>query len=158
VSSVKEEAIKDNPETDLTRILAGKSAGINITTQNGLSGSANKVIIRGMNSFSGDNNALYVIDGVPYSNDTNEAGNFVDGNMGGSRSFDLDPSNSENIDILKGLAATTLYGTEGRNGVILITTKTGSSKNLAANRRKKRCDFNYNQNRKFEKFSSKARN
>ncbi|PKA83465.1 TonB-linked SusC/RagA family outer membrane protein [Ulvibacter sp. MAR_2010_11] len=132
VSSVKEEAIKDNPETDLTRILSGKSAGIDITTQNGLSGSANKVIIRGMNSFSGDNNALYVIDGVPYSNDTNAAGSFVDGNMGTSRSFDIDPSNIENIDILKGLAATTLYGTEGRNGVILITTKTGSSKNLAS--------------------------
>jgi len=132
VSSIKEEAIKDNPESDLTRVLQGKSAGIEITTQNGLSGSANKVIIRGMNSFSGSNNALYVIDGVPYSNDTNEAGNFVDGNMGSSRSFDIDPSNIANIDILKGLAATTLYGTEGRNGVILITTKTGSSKNLAS--------------------------
>ena len=132
VSSVKEEQIKDNPEADLSRILSGKSAGINITTQNGLSGSANQVIIRGLNSFSGDNNALYVIDGIPYSNDTNEAGNFVDGNMGSSRSFDIDPSNIENIDILKGLAATTLYGTEGRNGVILITTKTGSSKSLAS--------------------------
>ncbi|MFT5983716.1 MAG: TonB-linked SusC/RagA family outer membrane protein, partial [Ulvibacter sp.] len=130
VSSIKEEAIKDNPESDLTRILQGKSAGIDITTQNGLSGSANKVIIRGMSSFSGSNNALYVVDGVPYSNDTNEAGNFVDGNMGTSRSFDIDPNNIANIDILKGLAATTLYGTEGRNGVILITTKTGDSKNL----------------------------
>lgn len=132
VSSIKEEAIKDNPETDLTRILTGKSAGIDITTQNGMSGSANRVIIRGMNSFSGNNNALYVIDGVPYSNDTNAAGDFVDGNMGTSRSFDIDPNNIENIDILKGLAATTLYGTDGRNGVILITTKTGSSKNLAS--------------------------
>ncbi len=132
VSSISEEQIKDNPETDLTRILDGKSAGIQITTQNGLSGSSNKVIIRGMNSFSGNNNALYVIDGVPYSNDTNAAGNFVDGNMGSSRSFDIDPSNIANIDILKGLAATTLYGTEGRNGVILITTKTGSSKSIAA--------------------------
>jgi TonB-linked SusC/RagA family outer membrane protein len=132
VSSIKEEAIKDNPESDLTRVLQGKSAGIDITTQNGLSGSANKVVIRGMNSFSGSNNALYVIDGVPYSNDTNEAGSFVDGNMGSSRSFDIDPSNIANIDILKGLAATTLYGTEGRNGVILITTKTGSAKNLAS--------------------------
>jgi TonB-linked SusC/RagA family outer membrane protein len=130
VSSIKEEAIKDNPESDLTRILQGKSAGIDITTQNGLSGSANKVIIRGMSSFSGSNNALYVVDGVPYSNDTNEAGSFVDGNMGTSRSFDIDPNNIANIDILKGLAATTLYGTEGRNGVILITTKTGDSKNL----------------------------
>ena len=132
VSSVKEEQIKDNPESDLTRILQGKSAGIDITTQNGLSGSANKVIIRGMSSFSGSNNALYVVDGVPYSNDTNEASNFVDGNMGTSRSFDIDPNNIANIDILKGLAATTLYGTEGRNGVILITTKTGDSKVLTS--------------------------
>ena len=130
VSSIKEEAIKDNPESDLTRVLQGKSAGIDITTQNGMSGSSNKVVIRGMNSFSGSNNALYVIDGVPYSNDTNESGSFVDGNMGSSRSFDIDPSNIANIDILKGLAATTLYGTEGRNGVILITTKTGNSQNL----------------------------
>jgi TonB-linked SusC/RagA family outer membrane protein len=132
VSSVKEEQIKDNPESDLTRILQGKTAGIDITTQNGLSGSANKVIIRGLSSFSGSNNALYVVDGVPYSNDTNEAGSFVDGNMGTSRSFDIDPNNIANIDILKGLAATTLYGTEGRNGVILITTKTGDSKNLSS--------------------------
>ena len=132
VSSIKEEAIKDNPETDLTRVLQGKTAGIEITTQNGISGSANKVIIRGMNSFSGNNNALYVIDGVPYSNDTNAAGSFVDGNSGSSRSFDIDPNNIENIDILKGLAATTLYGTDGRNGVILITTKTGSTKNMNA--------------------------
>ena len=132
VSSIKEESIKDNPETDLTRVLQGKTAGIEITTQNGISGSANKVIIRGMNSFSGNNNALYVIDGVPYSNDTNAAGDFVDGNSGSSRSFDIDPNNIENIDILKGLAATTLYGTDGRNGVILITTKTGSTKNINA--------------------------
>jgi len=132
VSSIKEEAIKDNPETDLTRVLQGKTAGIEITTQNGISGSANKVIIRGMNSFSGNNNALYVIDGVPYSNDTNASGDFVDGNSGSSRSFDIDPNNIENIDILKGLAATTLYGTDGRNGVILITTKTGSTKNINA--------------------------
>ena len=132
VSSIKEEAIKDNPETDLTRVLQGKTAGIDITTQNGMSGSANKVIIRGMNSFSGNNNALYVIDGVPYSSDTNASGDFVDGNSGSSRSFDIDPNNIENIDILKGLAATTLYGTDGRNGVILITTKTGSSKSISA--------------------------
>ncbi len=132
VSSIKEEDIANNPESDLTRVLQGRTAGVQITTQSGMSGSANKIIIRGMNTFSGDNNALYVIDGVPYSNDTNAAGNFLQGNMGTSRSFDIDPNNIENIDVLKGLAATTLYGTEGRNGVILITTKTGSSKSLNA--------------------------
>ena len=126
VSSIQQESIQESPQTDLTRVLTGKAAGINITTQNGMSGSANKVVIRGTNSFTGDNNALYVIDGVPISNDTNQAGNFVDGNMGSSRSFDIDPNNIERVDILKGLAATTLYGTQGRNGVILITTKSGS--------------------------------
>ncbi len=130
VASIGEEKIKNNPESDLTRVLQGKTAGVNITAQSGMSGSANKVVIRGMSSFSSDNNALYIIDGVPYSNDTNAAGDFVDGNMGTSRSFDIDPNNIENIEILKGLAATTLYGSEGRNGVILITTKTGSSKKL----------------------------
>jgi len=135
VSSIKEEAIKNNPESDLTRALSGKAAGINITAQNGMSGSSNKVIIRGMNSFTGDNNALYVIDGVPMSNDTNSASsdtrnNFFDGIMGSSRSIDLDASNIESVNILKGLAAATLYGTAGRNGVIEITTKTGSSVDL----------------------------
>ncbi len=130
VSSVKEDQIKDKAEADLTRVLSGKSAGVNITTQNGLSGSSNKIVIRGMNSFDSDNNALYVIDGVPISNDTNEAGDFIDGNMGSSRSFDIDPNNIEKIDILKGLAAATLYGSAGRNGVVLITTKTGSQKDV----------------------------
>lgn len=130
VTSVKAEDIEENPQSDLTRILSGKAAGVNITSQSGLTGSSNQVIIRGLTSFSGSNNALYIIDGVPYSNDTNEPGNFVDGNMGSSRSFDIDPNNIERLDILKGLAATTLYGTEGRNGVIIITTKTGSTKNI----------------------------
>jgi len=130
VSTIQEESIKESPQTDLTRVLSGKAAGINITSQTGLSGSANQVVIRGLTSFTGSNNALYIIDNVPYSNDTNNSGNFVDGNIGSSRSFDIDPNNIENIQILKGLAATTLYGSEGRNGVILITTKTGSSKNL----------------------------
>ena len=127
VSSIQSEAIQESPQSDLTRVLSGKAAGIQITSQNGMSGSANKVVIRGTNSFTGDNNALYVIDGVPISNDTNQSGNFADGNMGSSRSFDIDPNNIERVDILKGLAATTLYGTQGRNGVILITTKTCSS-------------------------------
>ncbi|MEZ4818302.1 MAG: SusC/RagA family TonB-linked outer membrane protein [Flavobacteriaceae bacterium] len=130
VSTIQEESIKESPQTDLTRVLTGKAAGINITSQTGLSGSSNQVIIRGMTSFSGSNNALYIIDNVPYSNDTNNAGNFVEGNIGSSRSFDIDPNNIESVQILKGLAATTLYGSEGRNGVILITTKTGSQKNL----------------------------
>ena len=138
VSTITSEELSNNSQTDMTRILNGKTAGVEITSQNGMSGSSNKVIIRGMNSFSGNNNALYVIDGVPYSNDTNTAGDFVNGNMGSSRSLDIDTNNIESVEILKGLAATTLYGTEGRNGVILITTKTSldsSNSSSSSNRR-----------------------
>ena len=63
-----------------------------------------------------------------FSSDTNASGNFADGNSGSSRFLDLDPNNIANVNILKGYAATTLYGTAGRNGVILITTKGGSTK------------------------------
>ncbi len=97
-----------------------------------MSGSGTNIIIRGMSSFSQSNQALFIVDGAPFSNDTNTAANdavngFIDGNNGSSRSLDLDPNNIESISVLKGLAATTLYGSEGRNGVILITTKSASS-------------------------------
>ena len=71
---------------------------------------------------------LFIVDGVPFSSNTNAQGGFVDGNNGSSRFLDLDPNNIESISVLKGLAAATLYGTQGRNGVILITTKAGSTK------------------------------
>ena len=138
VSTITEERIDNNAQSDIVRVLEGKVAGVQITNQNGMSGSSNQVIIRGMNSFTGNNNALFIIDGVPYSNDTNTAGSFIEGNMGTSRSFDIDPNNIESIDILKGLAATTIYGTEGRNGVILITTKTGAMSSSSSHIQKKK--------------------
>lgn len=104
-----------------------------ITQQSGISGSGTNIIIRGLSSFSGSNQPLFIVDGVPFSSDTNAQGDFVEGNSGGSRFFDLDPNNIESVNVLKGLAASTLYGTQGRNGVILITTKNGSG---AASRKK----------------------
>ena len=74
---------------------------------------------------TGSNQALFVVDGVPFSSDTNSQGNFVTGNVGSSRFLDLDPNNIASVNVLKGLAAATLYGTAGRNGVIVITTKSG---------------------------------
>ena len=109
--------------------LSGKAAGLDITNQSGLSGTANGVVIRGTNSFSGDNNALYVIDGVPISKSKNEKN--LNGNWGSTRDFDIDPDNIARVDILKGLAATSLYGSEGREGVILITTKSGNAEYLS---------------------------
>jgi len=127
VTSVGSEQLEDRAEGDVARILAGKAAGVNITAAGGAAGSATNVVIRGLNSFSGNNQALFIVDGVPFSNDTNQQGSFIGGNTGGSRFLDLDPNNIANIEVLKGLSAATLYGTQGRNGVILITTKAGSS-------------------------------
>ncbi|MDC8004875.1 von Willebrand factor type A domain-containing protein [Aureisphaera galaxeae] len=124
VSSVQQEAIKESPRTDLSQYIRGKAAGVKITTQNGNPGTSNKVVIRGTNSFSGDNNALYIIDGVPVSSNVAK-GKSVTGNLGTARSYDLDTKNIDRVDILKGAAATALYGSEGRNGVIVITTKDG---------------------------------
>ncbi|WP_273565932.1 SusC/RagA family TonB-linked outer membrane protein [Maribacter halichondriae] len=127
-SSVGEEALEQRAEGDVARVLAGKASGVQITAAGGMSGSATSVTIRGLSSFSGSNQALFIVDGVPFSNDTNNnGGTFLTGNTGSSRFLDLDPNNIANIEVLKGLAATTLYGTLGKNGVILVTTKAGAS-------------------------------
>ncbi|WP_317196466.1 SusC/RagA family TonB-linked outer membrane protein [Robertkochia flava] len=127
VSEVNNEQLEQRAEGDIGRVLSGKASGVQITAQSGVSGSGTNIIIRGLSSFSGSNQPLFIVDGVPFSSDTNAQGDFVDGNSGGSRFFDLDPNNIESINVLKGLAAATLYGTQGRNGVILITTKNGAS-------------------------------
>ncbi len=127
VSEVNEEQLQSRAEGDIGRVLNGKASGINITQQSGLSGSGTNIVIRGLSSFSASNQPLFIVDGVPFASDTNAQGDFVDGNTGSSRFLDLDPNNIANVSVLKGLAAATLYGTQGRNGVILITTKSGST-------------------------------
>ena len=132
VSSVKGDQVQQKASGDVARILSGKAAGVQITSAGGTSGSATNVTIRGLSSFSGSNQALFIVDGIPFSNDTNagingDDGSFIDGSVQGSRFLDLDPNNIESIEILKGLSAATLYGTQGRNGVILITTKAGAA-------------------------------
>lgn len=127
VSEVASEEIENRTEGDVARVLTGKASGVAITSQSGASGSATNVVIRGYNSINGSNQALFIVDGVPFSSDTNTSGNFADGNNGSSRFLDLDPNNIESVNVLKGLAAATLYGTAGRNGVIVITTKSGST-------------------------------
>jgi len=127
-TSVGSEALESRAEGDVARVLSGKAAGVNITAGGGMSGSATSVTIRGLSSFSGSNQALFIVDGVPFSNSTNNNGNdFLSGNTGSSRFLDIDPNNIANIEVLKGLAATTLYGTLGKNGVILVTTKAAAN-------------------------------
>ena len=133
VTEISSEQIEQRGQADIARVLSGKSAGVQIVQQSGLSGSGTNVVIRGLSSFSASNQALFVVDGVPFSSDYNSMGrqgdrnDFVNGNNGSSRFLDLDPNSIESVSVLKGLAASTLYGSEGRNGVILITTKAGAS-------------------------------
>ena len=129
VSEVDSGALEQRAEGDVGRVLAGKASGVQITNQSGISGSGTSIVIRGFNSFSQGNQPLFIVDGIPFSSETNAVGregernDFINGNNGSSRFLDIDPNNIESVNVLKGLAAATLYGTQGRNGVILITTK-----------------------------------
>ena len=127
VSEVAGEEMEQRTEGDVARVLSGKASGVAITSASGTSGSATNVVIRGYSSINGSNQALFVVDGIPFSSDTNTQGSFFSGNIGSSRFLDLDPNNIASVNVLKGLAAATLYGTAGKNGVIVITTKSGSA-------------------------------
>ena len=126
VSQVKAKDLEQRSEGDIARVLSGKASGVQIINSSGISGSATNINIRGNYSVSGSSQPLFIVDGVPFSGDTNANGNFVNGNSGSSRFLDIDPNNIDNVSILKGLAAATLYGSDGARGVILITTKSGA--------------------------------
>lgn len=108
--------------------LAGRVAGVNIRATNNIGGSSN-IVIRGAKSLTGSNQALFVIDGVPVDNaNTNNSGQRT-GRSGydyGNAASDINPNDIESIDVLKGAAASALYGSRAANGVIMITTKKGS--------------------------------
>jgi TonB-linked SusC/RagA family outer membrane protein len=127
-TTVDAKDIANKPESDVARALAGKSPGVNIISSAGLAGSGTKINIRGVSTISGDAQPLWIVDGVPVNTSANEANSdFSDGQVTPTRNLDIDPNNIESISVLRGLSATTLYGSQGRNGVILITTKTGAA-------------------------------
>jgi TonB-linked SusC/RagA family outer membrane protein len=121
VSSVKAEDIKNQVITSFEQALQGKTAGVVIREDSGEPGSGIEITIRGANSINGDNTPLYVVDGFP----VNVGGN-ASGDAAATRtnplSF-LNPYDIERMEILKDAAATSVYGSRGSNGVILITTK-----------------------------------
>jgi len=125
-TSISAEEIAGRPETDVARALAGRSPGVTIANSAGLAGSGTKINIRGVSTISGNSQPLWVVDGVPINTGSEDTKDFRDGNIAPTRNLDIDPNNIETMSVLRGLSATTLYGSQGRNGVILITTKTGS--------------------------------
>ncbi|MDO3644332.1 SusC/RagA family TonB-linked outer membrane protein [Mucilaginibacter sp. L3T2-6] len=105
--------------------LSGKVAGLEIRQNNTLGGSTN-VVLRGTKSIYGNNQALFVIDGVPIGNENTNGSNQQSGGGGydyGSPASDINPDDIQDVTVLKGAGATALYGSRGSNGVILITTK-----------------------------------
>jgi len=129
IESVDSEDIQQKGEADVIRSLQGKVAGVNITGSSSQPGSATRLTIRGNTSFLDDNQALYVVDGIPYNGDSYGAGDQLSGGGAyGNRISDLDPNNIETLTILKGATAAALYGSRASNGVVVITTKSGSMK------------------------------
>lgn len=139
VTSVGGNLVAQKPEGDLGRLLTGKIPGVNITNTGGVSGTGTNIVIRGYTSITGNKQPLWIVDGVPFNSSTNAQGDFLSGNQATpSRFLDLDPNNIERIDVLKGLSAAVLYGEQGRNGVMIVTTKN-------ARKKKERFEVNLNQ-------------
>lgn len=123
---VKSEDLNKAANTSLAGALQGKVAGVQITPSSGAPGASAMINIRGARSFTGDNTPLYVIDGMPVTSTTDYVTQYgVTGADVSNRAADIDPNDIESINILKGQAASALYGIRASNGVILITTKSG---------------------------------
>ncbi|BAU55101.1 SusC/RagA family TonB-linked outer membrane protein [Mucilaginibacter gotjawali] len=130
VSEVKGASITEVRENSFVNSLEGRVAGVNVSgVATGPNGASN-VIIRGITNMTGNNQPLYVLNGIPLVNNnyaTTDVGGGYGGKDGGDGIGDINPDDIETISILKGAAATALYGYRGSNGVVLITTKKGKS-------------------------------
>ena len=130
VQDVKSDQLTQAANSNLAGALQGKVSGLDVKPSSGMPGASSQITIRGARSFSGDNTPLYVIDGMPVtstpdvSTDIQNNGS-VSGADFANRAVDIDPNDIESINILKGQAASALYGIRASNGVIIITTKSG---------------------------------
>ena len=124
LSSDQINTVKDH---NIANSLAGKVPGLNLT-QSGMIGAGSRIVIRGNNSLSGNTQALIVVDGVPINADgINAGGSVYNNDVTGGGISDINPNDVESISVLKGPNAAALYGSRAGNGVILITTKKGST-------------------------------
>ena len=127
VSSVGGDEAEIAGEENLVKSLSGKLSGIEITSQSGNVGGGARILLRGVASLGGDNQPLFVVDGVPVSNSNVSSGSRLVGTYDtGNKAGQIDPNNIESISVLKGGAAASLYGQRAKNGVILIETKQGT--------------------------------
>lgn len=135
VQNVKATDIAESGRESFVNALQGRVSGLNVISSGGLPGSSTQVVIRSITSVSGNNQPLYVIDGVPMNNSTFDpsSGMAVADSYSSrqldfsSRGNDINPEDIESMTILKGAAAAALYGSDASNGAIIITTKKGSA-------------------------------
>ena len=127
LTQVKGEEMSNIKTTNAINSLQGKVAGVNITTNATGAAGSSRVVIRGASSLSGNNQPLYVVDGIPIGNNNNGAAGEWGGNDGGDGISSINPDEVASISVLKGGAASALYGSRASGGVILITTKTGKN-------------------------------
>ncbi|GAB4040646.1 SusC/RagA family TonB-linked outer membrane protein [Spirosoma jeollabukense] len=138
LQELKGSEITQARSTNLVNALSGKIAGVQVTATNGLPGASSRILIRGANSIGGNNQPLFVVDGIPIDNGSyNVTPGSTGGNVNntttdyGNGASAINPDDIDNISVLKGANAAALYGSRAANGVILITTKRGStSKNI----------------------------
>lgn len=124
--SIKAEELTKAQVTSPLNALAGKVAGVNISSTAGAPGSSSRVVIRGGSSIGGNNQALMVVDGVPIDNSSIIGGDDSRSSVDfGNRGNDINPEDIESVTVLKGPAAAALYGSRASNGALIITTKTG---------------------------------
>lgn len=126
-----ERTVNSTPTNNFLNNLSGKVSGLEVKTNSNFGGSTN-IVLRGSKSLTGNNQALMVVDGVPISNSNLNSDYTQSGRRGfdyGNSASDIDPNNIESITVLKGAAATALYGSQAANGAIMITTKKGKKNN-----------------------------
>lgn len=129
VANLKSDELLKARDANVINSLAGKVAGVRVSSSSGTVGGSSKIIIRGANSLDGNNQPLFVVDGVPIDNSSQGSAttNVVAGVADfGNRAGDLNSDDIESMSILKGAAASALYGARAKNGAVIITTKKGS--------------------------------
>lgn len=130
VQTLDSEQLTIVKDANFINSLSGKIAGVNINQSSSGTGGSTRVVMRGTKSLFGENNALYVLDGIPLSSlKSRQTTNFMEQDIQGDSEgiSNLNPDDIDNISVLTGAAAAALYGNRGSNGVVLITTKAGHS-------------------------------
>ena len=131
LQKVDGEEISQTTSTNFVSTLAGRAAGVQVVSNGGGPGQSSSVVIRGYSSMAGDNQPLFVVDGVPINNTTDTRTNTLGGasNMNidyGNGGAEINPEDVASVSVLKGANATALYGSRAANGAIIITTKSGA--------------------------------